>query len=58
MYNEEHYPDPTAYKAIKNIEYERLHKLIKEIKQLISENDFELLNRIELQDKRTGRIYK
>ena len=58
MYNHEGYPDPTAGKAIRNVEHERLNKLIKEIKQLISENDFELLNRIELLDKRTGKIYK
>lgn len=56
--NSEHYPDPTAGQALENIEKERINKLIKLIKDIIRKNDFTLLNRIELKDNETGKIYK
>lgn len=58
FYNHEHYPDPTAYKALENIERERITKLIKQLKSIIKENEFELAERIVLKDKRTGKIYR
>ena len=54
--------DLTAYEAIKNIEgdedYERAKKLIKTLQNMSHLADFEILNRMVLKDKRTGRIYK
>jgi hypothetical protein len=58
MYNVEHYHDSTAEQALKNISEERLKQTIKAVKKVIAMNDFELINRIELRDKRTGKIYK
>lgn len=56
--NSEHYPDPTAGQALENIEKERINTLIKLIKDIIRKHDFTLLNRIELKDNETGKIYK
>lgn len=54
--------DLTAYKAITNLEgdedYERFCALIKTLKRVCKLSDFEILNRVVLKDKRTGRIYK
>lgn len=57
--NIEHYNDLTAWQAIRNIESdERAKKLIARLKKIINENGFELLNRIQLLDKKTNRKYK
>ena len=48
--NSEGYSDPTAY--------ERLNNLIFVLKYIIRLAGFELLNRIELKDKRNGREFK
>ena len=58
--NGEGYADPTAYHAIKNIEqYEkRVTDLVHVLKYIIQNSDFELVERIQLRDKKTGRIYK
>lgn len=58
MYNNEHYPDPTAEKALDNIDKEKLNNTIKYIKKYIDSNGYELMNRIVLKDKYTGKIYK
>ena len=58
MYNSEHYRDPTAFKAMENIETKRAKMAVKSIKRYLAENDFELLNRIVIKDKRTGKIFK
>lgn len=58
MRNHEHYPDPTAGKALANIERERITNVINEIKEIINEHGFELVNRIVLKDKKTGKTYK
>lgn len=62
FYNGSGYADPTAYTAIKNAEHsqsvENVNRLIKEIKTLISDNGFVLLNRIELKDKNSGMVFK
>ena len=62
--NKEGYPDPTAYEGLKPIirEFEeqqrRLNNLICVLKYSIRLAGFELLNRIELKDKRSGREYR
>lgn len=58
------YPDPTAYQALKPIIREeaeldgKVNFLIKVLKYIIAESGFELLARIELRDKRTGRCFR
>ena len=70
--NSEGYSDPTAYKAIKNIdaaekkankildkeETERFHKLLDTIYNICALSDFHIGERIVLIDKRTGRVWK
>lgn len=58
MYNHEHYKDTTADTALLNIEQERLKNTMKQIKKVLRDNDFELLERIVIRDNRTGKIYK
>ena len=59
FYNASGGADPTAYRAIKNIEQEEnVNRLIKTIKALIAESGFELLNRIILKDVKNGKIFK
>lgn len=56
--------DPTAYNAIKTVEHEeneldkKVHFLIKALKFIISESGFELINRIEIKDKISGREFR
>lgn len=62
--NAEGYIDPTAYHAIKRVTKEenemdaKVHMLIKVLKFIIAESGFELCNRIELRDKKTGRFFR
>lgn len=64
FYNASGYPDPTAYKAEKNVTKSedplenKVGFLIKVLKYIIRESGFELVNRIELKDKRSGRCFK
>lgn len=64
FFNNSGYPDPTAYKALKPIIQadtalqHRVNRLICELKTSISDSGFELLNRIEIRDRETGRIFK
>ena len=64
FYNTSGCPDPTAYKALKHVEAEtgpldnKVSFLIKVIKFIINESGFELVNRIELKDKNTGRYFR
>lgn len=64
FYNKEGYPDPTAYDGIRRAlaadaeESRRVNALIKVLKALIREAGFELIGRIEIRDKRSGREYK
>lgn len=64
FYNREGYPDPTAFHGIRQAMTEddesvqRANALIKELKALIRESGFELITRIELRDKRSGREYR
>lgn len=59
-YNQSGCADPTAYRALKNLseEEQKVNVLIKVLKFIIHESGFELLNRIELQARDSGRIYK
>lgn len=62
--NGEVYPDPTAYNALRPIMQEdaalegKVNFLIKVLKFIIAESGFELLARIEIKDKKTGRCFR
>lgn len=62
--NSEGYYDPTAYYGLRPIIREEsalereVNALIKVLKYIISKSGFELVSRIELRDKKTGRIFK
>lgn len=62
--NAEGYSDPTAYEGLKPIIKEdaelegKVNFLIKVLKFIINESNFELLNRIEVKDKRSGRVFR
>ncbi|AZK44787.1 hypothetical protein [Paenibacillus lentus] len=63
-YNASGYPDPTAYQAMKPVVREeseldrKVHRLIKTLKSIIEWAGFELIGRIQIKDKRTGREFK
>ena len=63
--NAEGYADPTAYNAIKKVSAEghealdaKVNTLIKVLKFIIAESGFELVARIELRDRKTGRFFR
>ena len=62
--NAEGYPDPTAYKGMKAIlqaeteQEQRVRTLIFVLKYIIRLAGFDLLKRIELKDRKTGREYR
>lgn len=60
FYNSEGYPNPTAFGVIQ--EENELEKktsfLIKVLKFIISESGYELINRIEIRDKKSGRVFR
>lgn len=62
--NKEGYADPTAYEGLKPIiredeeQQKRLNNLIFVLKYIIRLAGFELLNRIELKDRKSGREYR
>ena len=62
--NAEGYSDPTAYEGINNILREenetqkRVNALIGAIKSLVNLAGFDLLNRIEIRDRKTGKEFK
>lgn len=62
--NAEGYSDPTAYAGITNTLREekdaqqRVNALIGSIKSLIDLAGYDLLNRIEIRDRKTGRVFK
>ena len=60
-------PDPTAYEALKHIQNEEkrlyrvdsdAHTVITTIKNILDLSGFELLGRIQIRHKKSGRIYK
>lgn len=62
--NAEGYNDPTAYEAINAVgreeaeQQKRVSALIYVLKYIINVAGYDLLNRIELKDRKTGREYK
>lgn len=51
--------DITAHNALRNVESEeRAKELILVIRYIVRNSGFELVERIQLRDKRTGRKYK
>lgn len=62
--NGEGYADPTAYEGLKPIiqeeaeQQKRVNNLIFVLKYIIRLAGFDLLNRIEIKDRKTGRDYK
>lgn len=60
FHNSEGYPNPTAFGVIQ--EENELEKktgfLIKVLKFIINESGYELLNRIEIKDKKSGRVFR
>lgn len=62
--NAEGYHDPTAYHGTKNIirdedeQQKRVNTLIFILKYITRLAGFELLNRIEIKDRKTGREYR
>ncbi len=64
FYNSEGYPDPTAYYGTKEIIKEeteaekRAGELIRVLKFIIRSCGFELIERIAIKDKKTGREFR
>lgn len=62
--NKEGYADPTAYHGLKPIikeddeQQKRVNTLIFVLKYITRLAGFELLNRIEIKDRKTGREYR
>lgn len=59
-FNSEGYPDPTAYAVIKketNIE-KKVSLLICVLKAIIDLSGFELIGRIEIRDRKSGRLFR
>ena len=52
------YYDPTAYKAIKNIETERFHDLLDDIYDLCRSRGFSIVGHVILKDEQTGRVWR
>ncbi len=63
-YNSEGYYDPTAYAGLRSVIQEEnalerdVNVLVKVLKYIISKSGFELVNRIEIKDKKSGRVFK
>lgn len=61
-------PDPTAYSAMKTIQKEEkiqnqqndeaAHKVVTTIKNILDLSGFELVGRIQIRHKKSGKIYK
>lgn len=66
--NSEGYMDPTTHDALTNVMRDQLatcedadarnNRLIKVIKSIVDIAGFDLLSRIEVRDRKTGRVYK
>ena len=62
--NESGCHDPTAYEAVENVSKEEssidkdAHKIVSTIKNILDVSGFELVDRIQLRHKKTGKIYK
>lgn len=62
--NSEGYNDPTAYAALSKIQKEeielqrRVSEVINVLKYIIDKSGFELMARIEIRDKKTGKEFR
>lgn len=58
--NNSGYTDPTAYQALKPIaeEEQRVTELVKVLRTIAKWAGFEIINRIELRDRKSGRTYR
>ena len=62
--NKEGYSDPTAFAAISKIQKDdsdlqrRVSELVNVLKYVIDKSGFELMARIEIRDKRTGKEFR
>ena len=62
--NAEGYKDPTAYEGMKNVmldeqrQQKKVNDLIFVLKFIINVAGFDLLNRIEIRERKTGREYR
>ena len=62
--NHEGYCDPTAHAALKNVRHDekqledRVNSLISVLKTIIDAFGFDLLARIEVRDRKTGRKFR
>jgi hypothetical protein len=58
-YNDSHCKDMTAYEAIENVsaEEKRVAELIRVLKYIVNVSGFEVIGRIGLRNKATGRKY-
>jgi hypothetical protein len=67
FYNQSGYADPTAYHAMKTVMQEekeeqeletKVHNLVKVLKLIVKWAGFELIGRIQIRDKKTGKEFK
>jgi len=64
FYNSAGYADPTAFHALQTISKEdseleaKVKQLIKAIKIIAELSDMQIVNRIELRDNKTGRVFR
>ncbi len=62
--NADGYRDPTAYSALSAVQKERdmddyrVQNFLRSIKTIINQSGYDLLARIEIRDRRTGRDYR
>ena len=61
--NAEGYPDPTAYEAIKRVEYQdpeknRFYKVVGCILRILELSGYTLEEKLVLRDRRTGKIWR
>lgn len=63
-YNKEGFADPTAYNALNRVAQEeaalksKVNFLIKVLKFIADGAGFDVINRIELKDRKTGKLFK
>ena len=63
-FNSEGYYDPTAYEGLKPIikeeaaQQKRVSELIQVLKYIVDKAGFDVVNRIALKDKKTGKEYR
>ena len=62
--NDSGYTDNTAYEAIKSVtrhskdRSDEIHQAIVLVKNMLKKFDLVVINRMEIKDKKTGKIYK